>query len=180
MLLTLRTLHVFSAAVGLLAGFMAMLFRKGSGLHGAAGTIFFLSMLSAPGGQTGDLRSDCASVRIVDRHRRRDVGLPGGEQPERLEGWLCLGLLLCLWLDRAALRRLGRSHARARRCFRRETNRSTSVANVPDAVVCPPLLLPRPGVEILHQVVPRHEPSLCSACPDSRSNAFLARSRGGL
>jgi len=49
MLLTLRTLHVFSAAVGLLAGLMAMVFRKGSGLHGAAGTIFFLSMLSAAG-----------------------------------------------------------------------------------------------------------------------------------
>jgi len=49
LLLTLRTLHVFSAAVGLLAGFAAMVFRKGSGLHGAAGTIFFLSMLSAAG-----------------------------------------------------------------------------------------------------------------------------------
>jgi hypothetical protein len=49
MLLALRTLHVFSAAIGLLSGFTAMVFRKGSGLHGAAGTIFFLSMLSASG-----------------------------------------------------------------------------------------------------------------------------------
>jgi uncharacterized membrane protein len=42
-------LHVCSAAVGLLSGFTAMVFRKGSGLHGAAGTIFFVSMLSASG-----------------------------------------------------------------------------------------------------------------------------------
>src|SRR5947207_10819969 len=49
MLLALRTLHVFSAAIGLLSGFMAMAFRKGSGVHGAAGTLFFLSMISASG-----------------------------------------------------------------------------------------------------------------------------------
>ena len=50
MLLTsLRLLHVCSAAVGLLSGYTAMLFRKGSGLHGAAGTIFFVSILSASG-----------------------------------------------------------------------------------------------------------------------------------
>jgi len=33
----------------LLSGFMAMTFRKGSGLHGAAGTVFFVSLLSASG-----------------------------------------------------------------------------------------------------------------------------------
>lgn len=38
-------LHICSATVGLLSGFMAMLFRKGSGLHGAAGSVFFVSML---------------------------------------------------------------------------------------------------------------------------------------
>jgi uncharacterized membrane protein len=42
-------LHVCSAPVALLSGFMAMLFRKGSGLHGAAGTVFFVSMLSMSG-----------------------------------------------------------------------------------------------------------------------------------
>jgi hypothetical protein len=31
----------------MLSGFMAMSFRKGSGLHGAAGTVFFVSLLSA-------------------------------------------------------------------------------------------------------------------------------------
>jgi len=46
---SLLMLHVSSAAIGLLAGFMAMAFRKGSGLHGAAGTIFFLSMLGMGG-----------------------------------------------------------------------------------------------------------------------------------
>lgn len=38
-------LHICAATVGLLSGFMAMLFRKGSGLHGAAGSVFFVSML---------------------------------------------------------------------------------------------------------------------------------------
>jgi len=46
---SLRVLHVFSAAVGLLSGLLSMAFRKGSGLHGAAGTIFFVSMLLASG-----------------------------------------------------------------------------------------------------------------------------------
>jgi hypothetical protein len=46
---SLLMLHVSSAAIGLMAGFMAMAFRKGSGLHGAAGTIFFVSMLGMGG-----------------------------------------------------------------------------------------------------------------------------------
>jgi uncharacterized membrane protein len=49
MLMPLILLHVSSAAVALLSGFMAMAFRKGSGLHGAAGTVFFVSLLSASG-----------------------------------------------------------------------------------------------------------------------------------
>jgi uncharacterized membrane protein len=50
MLLTpVLLLHVCSAAVGLLSGYMTMALRKGSGLHGAAGTVFFVSMLSASG-----------------------------------------------------------------------------------------------------------------------------------
>jgi len=49
MVKALLLLHVCSAAVSLLAGFTAMAFRKGSGLHGAAGTIFFGSMLCASG-----------------------------------------------------------------------------------------------------------------------------------
>lgn len=49
MIKTLVLLHVLSAAIGLLSGFTAMMFRKGSGLHGAAGTIFFVSMLCASG-----------------------------------------------------------------------------------------------------------------------------------
>ena len=43
----LLVLHIGSAAVGLLSGFLAMSFRKGSGLHGAAGNVFFVSMLIA-------------------------------------------------------------------------------------------------------------------------------------
>lgn len=45
----LLTLHVCSATVGLLSGFLGMVLRKGSGLHGAAGTVFFVSMLAASG-----------------------------------------------------------------------------------------------------------------------------------
>ena len=45
----LLTLHVCSATVGLVSGFLAMVLRKGSGLHGAAGTVFFVSMLCASG-----------------------------------------------------------------------------------------------------------------------------------
>src|SRR5688572_20719332 len=48
-MLPLLIVHVCSAVIGMLAGYSAMLFRKGSGLHGAAGTIFFVSMLSASG-----------------------------------------------------------------------------------------------------------------------------------
>jgi hypothetical protein len=40
-------LHVCAAAVGLLSGYLAMVLRKGSGLHAAAGHVFFVSMLSA-------------------------------------------------------------------------------------------------------------------------------------
>ncbi|HEV7668988.1 MAG TPA: hypothetical protein VGS22_10720 [Thermoanaerobaculia bacterium] len=45
----LLLLHICAATVGLLSGFMAMVLRKGSGLHGAAGTVFFVSMLCASG-----------------------------------------------------------------------------------------------------------------------------------
>lgn len=38
-------LHIFTAVVGLLSGFLAMFLRKGSGWHGAAGSIFFGSMV---------------------------------------------------------------------------------------------------------------------------------------
>ena len=41
--------HISGAVIGLLAGYTAMLARKGSGLHGASGTIFFVSMLVMSG-----------------------------------------------------------------------------------------------------------------------------------
>jgi hypothetical protein len=49
LLTTLRLLHVCAAVVALLSGFGAMALRKGSGLHGAAGTVFFVSLLCASG-----------------------------------------------------------------------------------------------------------------------------------
>ena len=44
-------IHACGAIVGLLSGYAAMLLRKGSGLHGAAGSVFFVSMaaMSATG-----------------------------------------------------------------------------------------------------------------------------------
>ncbi len=41
LLMPLTLLHVCSATVGLLSGFTTIAFRKGSGLHGAAGSVFF-------------------------------------------------------------------------------------------------------------------------------------------
>ena len=44
--LAIVLIHVSGAVAGLLAGFLAMLFRKGSGLHGAAGTVFVAAMVA--------------------------------------------------------------------------------------------------------------------------------------
>jgi len=42
---SLVVFHVVAATTGLLSGFMAIALRKGSGRHGAAGTVFVISML---------------------------------------------------------------------------------------------------------------------------------------
>jgi hypothetical protein len=42
---TLLMMHICGAVVGLLAGFTSMAFRKGSGLHAAAGNVFFISII---------------------------------------------------------------------------------------------------------------------------------------
>ncbi len=42
-------IHISGAIIGLLSGYAAMLFRKGGGMHGAAGTLFFASMLGMSG-----------------------------------------------------------------------------------------------------------------------------------
>jgi uncharacterized membrane protein len=41
----LLLIHICGAVIGLISGYTAMLFRKGSGLHAAAGNVFFVSML---------------------------------------------------------------------------------------------------------------------------------------
>jgi hypothetical protein len=38
--------HVCGATIGILSGFLAIMLRKGSGSHGAAGTVFLVSMLT--------------------------------------------------------------------------------------------------------------------------------------
>jgi uncharacterized membrane protein len=45
MLWPLLLLHICGAVIGLLSGFLAMSMRKGSSWHGAAGTVFVVSML---------------------------------------------------------------------------------------------------------------------------------------
>lgn len=45
MFIAMLLIHVCTASVGLISGAMAMFLRKGSGLHGAAGTVFFGSMV---------------------------------------------------------------------------------------------------------------------------------------
>ena len=45
----LLMLHICTATVGLFSGFLAMALRKGSGLHRAAGNVFFPSMLIMSG-----------------------------------------------------------------------------------------------------------------------------------
>ena len=47
LLSSLLLLHVCCATVGMLSGLLTIAFRKGSGLHGAAGTLFTVSMLIA-------------------------------------------------------------------------------------------------------------------------------------
>lgn len=42
-------LHISAGTIGLVSGFLSMLFRKGSGLHRAAGQVFFVSMLIMSG-----------------------------------------------------------------------------------------------------------------------------------
>lgn len=42
----LLLVHICAATIGLISGYMAMILRKGSGPHGAAGTVFFVSMVT--------------------------------------------------------------------------------------------------------------------------------------
>ena len=49
MLTSLLLFHVCCAVIGLLSGFLAVGLRKGSGWHGAAGNVFFTSMLGMTG-----------------------------------------------------------------------------------------------------------------------------------
>lgn len=65
--LILLMIHIVGATVGLLSGFLAMLLRKGSGLHGAAGTVFFVSMLamsSSAAGLAAFLRPNMLNVVV--------------------------------------------------------------------------------------------------------------------
>ncbi len=43
---SLILIHICGAVVGMISGALSMIFRKGSGLHRAAGTVFFISILS--------------------------------------------------------------------------------------------------------------------------------------
>jgi len=60
----LLLVHICGAVVGLLSGYLAMLVRKGSGLHEAAGRVYVVSMLTMSGPAPGSPRSSirCAST----------------------------------------------------------------------------------------------------------------------
>ena len=88
---SLLMLHICSAIVGLLSGFMAMAFRKGSGLHSAAGNVFFVSMIGMAGAgaymaafikpNNGNVMGGALTVYLVStawvaaRRRERKVGM---------------------------------------------------------------------------------------------------------
>ena len=88
---SLLMLHICSAVVGLLSGFMAMAFRKGSGLHSAAGNIFFVSMIGMAGAgaymaafikpNNGNVMGGTLTLYLVStawvaaRRRERKVGM---------------------------------------------------------------------------------------------------------
>jgi uncharacterized membrane protein len=55
-------LHISGAVIGLLSGAMAVVFRKGSGWHAAAGNVFFVSMLC--------MSSSAAYVAVFERPNR--------------------------------------------------------------------------------------------------------------
>jgi uncharacterized membrane protein len=61
-------LHICSAMVALLSGFMAVALRKGSGFHAAAGNVFFIVMLGMSGAgayMAAFLRPNNSNVRRV-------------------------------------------------------------------------------------------------------------------
>ena len=60
--------HICGATIGLLSGYMALLFRKGSGLHGAAGNVFFIAMLCALGDVRMIMRGGIVGARRIARH----------------------------------------------------------------------------------------------------------------
>jgi hypothetical protein len=83
----LLLIHICSASVGLLSGFLAIFLRKGSGWHGAAGSVFFVSMLTM----------SSSAAYIAAFHRPNAVNV--------VVGLLTFYLVMTAW--RAARRRDG-------------------------------------------------------------------------
>jgi len=75
----LLTIHIAGALVGLLSGWSALLLRKGSRRHGAAGTVFFISMLTM-----------CTSAVILAVMKQQTGNILGGTLTFYLVGtaWL--------------------------------------------------------------------------------------------
>lgn len=86
----LLLVHICGAVIGLISGFMAMLFRKGSGVHAVAGNVFVVAMLamSASGAYIAQFQSPnrlnvvvavltfylVATSRLAARRREGKVG----------------------------------------------------------------------------------------------------------
>ena len=59
--------HVLCAVIALLSGYLAMVFRKGSGLHGAAGSVFWATMIgmSLTGAYAGAFIGEPVLINVV-------------------------------------------------------------------------------------------------------------------
>jgi hypothetical protein len=77
MRLPLLALHIAAGTLGMLSGFVAIFFRKGSRRHGIAGNVFVISMLilSASGvylalvkSQLGNVSGGILTFYLVQRH----------------------------------------------------------------------------------------------------------------
>ncbi len=113
-------LHICGAIVALLSGFMAMALRKGSGLHGAAGTVFAVSLLTASGAgaymaafikpNNGNVMGGVLTFYLVAtgwmtaRRRERKVGI---FDLSALLGALAIGAAAMTWGFQAAMSRTG-------------------------------------------------------------------------
>ena len=128
--MNLTLVHVYCAAIALLAGFLTMMFRKGSGLHGAAGTIFFVSILIASGAglylaafvhpNSGNVMGSSLTFYLAATGwmaAKRREGKPGAVEVAALLAALAIGVIGWTWGIEAANSETGRRDGYPARFF---------------------------------------------------------------